>query len=97
MNIKDQFLSMGSFKLQNEKQIRFWKDKWLGAKALKEDYPNLYNIARRKSATVTDIFRTHPLNISFRRSLVAENLYTRNHLILRLAHIHLRERADIFQ
>jgi hypothetical protein len=40
---------------------------------------------------------THPLNISFRRSLVAENLYSWNHLILRLAHIHLRERAYIFR
>jgi hypothetical protein len=97
MNIKDQFLSMGSFKLQDEKQIRFWKDKWLGANALKEDYPNLYNIVRRKSATVADIFRTRPLNITFRRSLVAENLYSWHHLILRLAHIHLRERADIFR
>jgi hypothetical protein len=58
INIKDQFLSMSSFKLQDGKQIRFWEDKWLGAKALKEDYPNLYNIVRRKSATVADIF--HP-------------------------------------
>jgi hypothetical protein len=31
MNIKDQFLSMGSFTLQDGKQIRFWKDKWLSA------------------------------------------------------------------
>jgi hypothetical protein len=27
MNIKDQFLSMSSFKLQDGKQIRFWEDK----------------------------------------------------------------------
>jgi hypothetical protein len=63
----------------------------------KNEYPNLYNIVRRKNATVTDIFRTHPLNISFRRSLVAENLNSWNHLVLRLAHIHLREQADIFR
>jgi hypothetical protein len=63
----------------------------------KNEYPNLYNIVRRKNATVTDIFRTRPLNISFRRSLVAENLNSWNHLVLRLAHIHLREQADIFR
>jgi hypothetical protein len=36
MNIKDQFLNLGSFKLQDEKQIRFWEDKWLGAHALRD-------------------------------------------------------------
>jgi hypothetical protein len=49
MNIKDQFLSMGNFKLQDGKQIRFWEDKWLGDNTLKEQYPNLYNIVRKKS------------------------------------------------
>jgi hypothetical protein len=96
MTVKDQFLSMGTFKLQDGKQIRFWEDKWLGTNALKEEYPNLYNIVRRKNATVTDIFRSSPLNISFRRSLVAENLNSWHHLVQRLAHIHLRDRADIF-
>jgi hypothetical protein len=63
MNIKDQLLSMGSFKVQDGKQVRFWKDKWLGANALKDEYPNLYNIVRRKNATVANIFRTRPLNM----------------------------------
>jgi hypothetical protein len=97
INIKDQFLCLGSFTLQDEKQIRFWEDKWLGANMLRDEYPNLYNIVRRKTATVADIFRTRPLNITFRRSLVATNLDSWNHLVLRLAHIHLRERADIFR
>jgi hypothetical protein len=70
MSIKYQFLSLGSFKLQDGKQIRFWEDKWLGANVLKDDYPNLYDIVRRKNATLAEIFRTQPLNISFRRSLV---------------------------
>jgi hypothetical protein len=46
---------------------------------------------------VDDIFHTLPLNISFRRSLVAEILNSWNHLVLRLAYIHLREWADIFR
>jgi hypothetical protein len=79
MNIKDQFLSLGSFTLQDGKQIRFWEDKWLGANMLREEYLNLYNIVRMKSATVADIFSTRPLNITFRRSLVAANLESWNH------------------
>jgi hypothetical protein len=96
MNIKDQFQSLGNFKLQDGNQIRCWEEKWLGANALKDEYPNLFNIVRRKSATVADIFSAGPLNITFRRSLVAANLYSWNHLVLRLAHIHFRERTDIF-
>jgi hypothetical protein len=35
MNIKDQFLGMGAFKVQDGKQDGFWEDKWLSANALK--------------------------------------------------------------
>jgi hypothetical protein len=44
MNVKDNFLSIESFNLQNGKEIRFWEDIWLGAIALKVQYPNLFNI-----------------------------------------------------
>jgi hypothetical protein len=91
MTVKEQFLNMGSFKLQDGKQIRFWEDKWLGVNSLKEEYPNLYNIVRQKNATVVDVFRSSPLNIHFKRGLVANNLNSWNHLVQRLAHIHLRD------
>jgi hypothetical protein len=65
MNAKDDFLSMGSFNLQDGKVIRFWEDIWLGATALKVQYPNLYNIVRRKSAMVAEIFSSRPLNVYF--------------------------------
>jgi hypothetical protein len=61
----------------------------------KNNTPNLYNIAQKKSATVDEIFSTRTLNVSFRRSLVADNLHSWHHLIMRLANIHLRERWDI--
>jgi hypothetical protein len=85
MNIKDQFLSMSNSKLQDGKQIRFWEDKLLGDSSLKEQYPSLYNIVLKKSAIIADIFSTRPLNVSFRRSLVAANLQSWHHLILRLS------------
>jgi hypothetical protein len=74
MDIKDQFISMGHFRVQNGTLIRFWEDKWIWDSALKDQYPNLYNIVRKKSATITDVFSTRPLNVSFRRNLVAANL-----------------------
>ena len=72
MNVKNQFLSFGNFRLQDGKHVRFWEDKWLGMSSLKEQYPNLYNIVRRKNAMVADIMSL-PFNISFRRSLVGQS------------------------
>jgi hypothetical protein len=68
MNIKDDFLSMGRFHLQDGKEIRFWEDTWLDATALKVQYPNHFNIVRRKSATVAEIFGSRSLNVSFHKT-----------------------------
>jgi hypothetical protein len=97
MNIKDAFFSMGSFNLQDGKVIRFWKDIWLGATTLKVQYPNLYNIVRRKSATVAKIFSSRPLNVSFRRNLVAQNLQSWQHLVMKLTSVRLTDRPDHFK
>jgi hypothetical protein len=35
MRVKDDFLNMGRFQLEDGKQIRFWEDTWLGDSALK--------------------------------------------------------------
>ena len=41
MGVKDQFINLGWFRLNNGTQIRFWEDKWLGHQAFKTRYPNL--------------------------------------------------------
>jgi hypothetical protein len=68
------FLGLGRVKLGDGTQIRFWKDRWCGNIAFKYLYPILYVIARKKKATVSDVFRTTSLNVAFRRSLVGNNL-----------------------
>ena len=50
--MKDTFLDYGSFRLGNGSQIRFWGDKWLGSIPLKDKFPGLFNIVRRKHDTV---------------------------------------------
>jgi hypothetical protein len=57
-SILSMFLSMENFILQDGKQIRFCEDIWLGTTTFKDQYPNLYNIVRKKSVTVmvADIF-----------------------------------------
>jgi len=75
MGVKDQFLNLGRFKLVSGHQIRFWEDNWLGNQKLKDQFPNLFNIVRRKHATVVaEVFSSNPLNVSFRRVLVGDKL-----------------------
>jgi hypothetical protein len=74
MNVKSKFLRFGSFHLNNEKQIRFWEDKWLENFSFQQQYPSLYNIVRKKSGTVTKVLSTTLLNISFRRFLTGNNI-----------------------
>jgi hypothetical protein len=74
MNVKDTFVGLGSFKVKDGSQTRFWVDTWLGNKPLKDRFPALFNIVRRKQDSVKIVLSSVPLNISFRRNLVGSNL-----------------------
>jgi hypothetical protein len=97
MNVKNQFLPLGNFILQSSTQIRFCEDTWIGNSTLKEQYPNLCNIARRRNSTVADVLNSIPINMSFQRALVGHNLHSWNSLILRLVNIHLNDNEDVFK
>ena len=63
MKVKDQFLSLGSFKVRDGTQTRFWKDVWLGNQPQKLKFPSFFNIVRRKQVTVATVLNSIPLNI----------------------------------
>ena len=48
MEIKSQFLNLGSFILKNGTQVSIWEDTWLGDQPLKYQYPSVFNIVRKK-------------------------------------------------
>jgi hypothetical protein len=81
MKAREDFLIHGSFRLNNGKQIRFWEDKWLGYYSFQHQYPSLYNIVRRRSVAVESVLTIVPLNISFRRFLLPNNLWMWNDLV----------------
>jgi hypothetical protein len=97
MNVKEGFLNFRSFQIQDGRVIRFWEDSWLGATTLKEQYPKLYNIVRRKDAMVAEILGLQPFNISFRKSLVTGNLHDWHDLVLKLSSINLTDFSDHFK
>jgi hypothetical protein len=74
IKVNESFLDLGRFQLGNGQNISFWEDRWLGNSTLKELYPSLFAITSKKHISVASIFNTVPLNISFRRGLVGNNL-----------------------
>jgi hypothetical protein len=103
MKVKDDFFNMGMFNVHDGRQTRFWEDSWLGITPLKQQYSNLYkysnlyNIVRRRNSTVVKIFSSRLLNVSFRRSLVAENLLVWHELVGRIMNIELTDGSDSFK
>jgi uncharacterized membrane protein len=65
MNVKESFLSLGHFQLKNSGNIHFWEDRWLENFTLRQQYPSLYAITRRRNVSVASVFCSIPLNIAF--------------------------------
>jgi len=55
---KMRFLKFGTFIIRDGSQVRLCEDTWLGNSPLRDQYPQLYNIVRKKQDTVTDILST---------------------------------------
>jgi hypothetical protein len=94
LKVKDTFLDLGNFQMSNGANIRFWEDKWLWNFTLKQYYPSLYLITHKKHICVQFVFSTIPLNISFRRALIGNNLNSWYNLVARVAHIRLINTED---
>jgi hypothetical protein len=96
IKVKESFLSLGHIKLNNDENIRFWEDRWLGNFTLQHQYSSLYAITRRKNILMASVFSTTLLNISFRRGLVGNNLALWHMLVARVARIRLNGTRDKF-
>ena len=55
-------------------QVRFLEDSLLGNSPLRDQYPKLYNIVRKKQDTVADVLSTQIPNLSWHRDLIGNKL-----------------------
>jgi hypothetical protein len=94
MKVKGHFQESSTFNIHNGEHIRFWEDKWLGNFTLKKEYSSLYNIARTKHISIAHVFRSAPLNITFRRALVGDKLQRWNELVAKVAFVQLDDQRD---
>ncbi|WVZ81339.1 hypothetical protein U9M48_028728, partial [Paspalum notatum var. saurae] len=97
MELKDEFLGLGSFSICDGTQVRFSEDTWCGNRPLKGLYPSLFNIVRKKGATVAEVMGSIPLNIFFRRGLYGDRLQAWNELARRVMSSLLSEGRDRFK
>ena len=72
-------------------------DIWLGNRSLREQYPQLYNIVRKKQYTVAEVLRTQAPNLSWRRDQIGNKLAMWNNLVSRLATVVLSQERDEFK
>jgi hypothetical protein len=96
MEVKDQFLQCGRFKVHDGTEISFWDDNWVGDQPLKLVYPNLYQLSRKKHVTVADVLSSIPLNMSFRRALSGHNLQSWYGLVEKVLATRLTDAKDVF-
>jgi hypothetical protein len=96
MKVKGNFFSRGKFQIGSGEGVRFLEDKWLGDQTLASQYPQLYNFVNRKHDTVAKVMSSTPLNIGFRRRLIADNWDQWVHLCQRLMEINLNDDQDRF-
>ena len=96
MKVKDDFLAHGYFRIQKGTQVRFWEDIWLGNKPLRDVYPSLYRIVRKKNDTVAKVLASTPLDVSFRRGLVEGNLTAWYDLVSKVVTVNLTKEKDVF-
>ena len=97
MKAKTDFLRFRTFIIKDGSQIRFWEDAWLGNSPLRIQYPQLYNIVRKKQATVAEVLSPQIPNLTWRRDLIGSKLAMWNNLASRLANIVLSQDRDEFK
>jgi hypothetical protein len=94
MNVKDTFMSFGSFKVKDGSQTRFWMDTWLGNQPLKDKFSALFNIVRRKQDSVTRVLASVPLKISFCPNLVGRNIRDWYRIVASIQDVNLQGERD---
>ena len=97
MKVKRDLLRFGTFIIKDGSQVRFWEKIWLDNRSLRDQYPQLYNIVRRKQDMVAEVLRTQIPNLSWCRDLIGNKLVMWNNLVSYLPIVELSQERDDFK
>lgn len=59
------FLALCKLVIGNGRDVRFWEDWWIGDKAVKDNFPRLYNLCFDKNKSVADMLEKGLDSVSF--------------------------------
>jgi hypothetical protein len=96
MNIKEEFMRRGRFWVGDGRATRFCVDKWILNTPLKDWFPNLYNIVRRKNVLVKDVMNENITKLYFCQVIVGVKHVELHNLSNLLATVPLRQTRDKF-
>jgi hypothetical protein len=96
MNIKDDFLRWGKFQVGDDDATRFWVDRWILDRPLKDHFSNLFYIVRKRNALVKDVMNENIPNLSFCRAIVGIKMVEWHNLSNLLASVALGQLGDNF-
>jgi len=68
----------------------------MGDKPFKLMFPSLYSLVRNKGAMVAHVLSTSPLNVTFRRALVGDNMDKWLRLVGSILQVQLDDQNDCF-
>jgi hypothetical protein len=68
------------FEIGNGENARFWEDRWVNDRALKDDFPRSYNLCFDKNKSVKYMFDKGLGNVNFRRTLYGDSLEQWEHI-----------------
>ena len=96
MNIKEEFLRWGRFRVGDGHATRFWDDTWILDRQLKDIYSNHFNIVRKRNVLVKDVMNGNLPNLYFCSAIVEVKRVEWRNLSTLLASIPLGHSKDKF-
>lgn len=74
-----------------------WEDIWVGNSSLRDKFLSLYNIVRKRNVSIATVMNSVPLNVSFKRTLVGQNLINWHNLVALILHTNLNGSNNSFK
>ena len=87
-------LVWSSYKVNNGKNTRFWKDVWIGGCPLKSRIPHIFEICNQQEASIFEVLANNELFLTFRRTFGQLEVEEWLDLLREVENVNLNEEVD---
>jgi hypothetical protein len=96
VNIKEKILKWGRFRVGVGLMTRFWEDRWIIHRPLKDFCLNLFNVVHKKNVLVRVVMNGNIPNLSFYRTIVGVKLIEWHNILHLMVAAHLDQSREIY-